>query len=325
MILDLPYDAFINQLTHAERIVQISHINPDADTLGSSLALRSALERQGKQVTTVCMDIPSDQYDFMPGISRIEHDFDPTAYDLIITVDCADLKKMSGFYQRYADFFERVPVINIDHHPSNDRYGKIALVAPQAASVGQIMYHVLNALGAEITPDMATQLLAALYFDTGSFQHSNTTSQVMKIAADLKTLGADHAQVAYHLFRKKSLPILKLWGLALGKLKLDYDRSLAWIYISQADLDAAGAEYKDLEGLIGLIHGIPGIKMTVLLSERDKNQLKGSIRTENGIDASHFAAAFGGGGHHKAAGFSAVLQPQPQSTAYLPVKETAAA
>jgi phosphoesterase RecJ-like protein len=105
----------------------------------------------------------------------------------------------------------------------------------------------------------------------------------------------------------RSFPLLKLWGLALSKLNIDLKRGLAWVFVSNEDFQETGASYRDLEGLVILLHGIPGVKITVLLSERENGVVKGSIRTIDGIDASYYAGAFGGGGHHKAAGFSARL------------------
>ncbi len=316
---DLPFAEFIALIGSSHSILQVSHVNPDADTLGSSLALRQALTRLGKQVTTVCADPPVENYRFLPGIQYIEKAFEPRLYDLIITIDCADLTKMTGFYKEHEAFFTTTPLINIDHHPSNSRFGTVAMVAPKAASVGEIMVHVLDAIKAPIDRDMATCLLAALYYDTGSFQHSNTTSDVMHIASRLKRYGANHENIAYYLFQKKSFPLLALWGLALQKLKVDKDRGIAWVFVSEEDLARTGTGSKELEGLIALIHGIPEVKMTIILSERGNAVVKGSIRTSNGTDAAYYAGLFGGGGHHKAAGFSAPLEKSPS----LPITEPA--
>ena len=149
--------------------------------------------------------------------------------------------------------------------------------------------------------------MTALYFDTGSFQHSNTTSTVMDVSANLMLHEVQHNEIAYQLFQKKLLPMLKLWGIALNKLNVDEANGISWVFISQDDFKQSGAEAKDIEGLINLMHGIPKIKMTVILSERENGMVKGSIRTQEGVDASYYAAVFGGGGHNKAAGFNANL------------------
>lgn len=298
---------FRQLIRSSRRILQIAHISPDGDTLGSNLALQKLLCLGGYESSIVCIDTPGSQYDFLPGIAGVQSNFEPADYDLIITVDVADLHKMTGFYQRMSDFFEKTLLINIDHHASNNRFGKLAIVDPECASVGQMMYYILKDMGVPFDSDIAVWLLTALYFDTGSFQHSNTTAEVLRVAAELMQYPANHAQIAYELFQRRPYALLKLWGLTLSKLKINQQRAIAWVFLSRSELDSVGATFKDLDGLIALIHGIPDVKLTVVMSERENGQMKGSIRTVDGVDASYYAGIFGGGGHKKAAGFSAAI------------------
>lgn len=295
-------------LQQSQRILLVGHVRPDGDTLGSSLALASAMEQWGKEVTCICYDEPAEVYDFLPGIKRFELRIPPKQFDLVVTVDCGDLERMTGFYQDRPDFFEKTPLLNIDHHASNSRFGTHAVVVPQMASVGQIMYYFLQYLRVELTTDMATQLLTALHFDTGSFQHSNTTPEVMRIASNLMHARADNKSITKAFYQHRKISMLRLWGRALNNLQLDEQRNMVSLFISQQDLNDTKTTADDAEGLANLIQGIPEANMAVVMMERENGEVKTSIRTSDEQDAAYYASQFGGGGHHKAAGFSVPLR-----------------
>jgi len=305
-----PLKKFSALVENSRSILQIAHVNPDGDTLGSNLALQQSLQENGYKTKIACIHKPASNYRFLPSIDSVQQTFDPKEHDLIITVDVADLGKMSGFYNDYKDFFDSTPMINIDHHATNNRFGTVAIVDDKAASAGQIMYYLLRDLGAVFDNSTATNLMTALYFDTGSFQHSNTTPEVLRIAAELMKHDVPTDIIAFELFQKKDLGLLRLWGQVLSRLRIDYDHAIAWVFVSREDFEKTGTSPKDIEGLVALIHGIPKTRMTVVLSERENGKVKGSIRTVDGVDASYYASVFGGGGHPKAAGFSAKISPQ---------------
>ena len=177
----------------AQRIVIISHKNPDADAVGANIALREALEAIGKTVISACVDPPPLDCDFLKYYENFVNDFTPNEWDLIISVDCGS-HKLLGFHVDKPELLDRnkVKLINIDHHQSNDFFGNINIVMPETPSTCFILFLMFTTFGWEITKSMATAMMHGLYYDTGSFMHSNTCPQTLRIAARLKAIGADH-------------------------------------------------------------------------------------------------------------------------------------
>jgi len=294
----------IQSVIHSsQNILLVSHRNPDGDTLGSSLALHLALESLGKHSTPVCIDPVPKELAFLPASERVVDTFRPEDYDLLIVIDCADLENLTGFYKTYPDYFSTTLSVNIDHHPSNKHFGTYQLIRDSAAACAVILLDLLHDLDVSIGKDIATCLLTGIMTDTGGFQHSNTSPEVMQKVAELLRYGADLESIIAHVFRSKSIPTLRLWGKILSDLQSTPDHKIVWGHASLQDFIETQTSSEQLSGLISLIYGIQEAKATVLLQEREDGKLKGSIRTKNGEDANALAAQFGGGGHKKAAGF----------------------
>ena len=279
----------------------VSHRKPDADTLGSALAFKLYLNKEGKQVTVACIDKPSKAFKFLPGILDFVEDFNLNDFDLIIVVDVG-ASYMTGYHLKYENFFKTsIPMINIDHHPSNDNFGSINLVDPAAASATVIIYRLFKEWGADIDSEMATCLLAGIYRDTGSFMHANTGEEVYEIAGDLLYRGAKMSEISKNLFRTKPIKTLKLWGKVMEQAYITDDQ-VVMSAVREEDYGLAGPE--NLTGVIDYLNMVPGTKFAVLLNEDRKGNVKGSFRTRQAdIDLSRIAAVFGGGGHSKASGF----------------------
>ncbi len=299
------FDQARELLQNAKRIVILSHKNPDADSIGANLALREALENMGKEVTSACVDNPPDNCAFLHQASTYQKDFDPADFDLIVTVDCGGHKLMA-FHEDKPELLDRnkTLLLNIDHHPSNDNFGTVNMVLPDAPATCFILFLFFTYCQWGITPTMATSLLLGLYYDTGSFQHTNTTATGLRIAGRLTALGADHARCIKELFHTHSLPQLHLWGRALERLSLNSKRA-AITALTEADYHAVNAQKDDIAGLINYLGHASPAKFCVLLTEDWNGQIKGSMRTQDeNIDLTAIASLFGGGGHKMAAGFT---------------------
>ncbi len=307
----MPIHSDIQQaIDRATHLLLVAHRNPDGDTVGSTLALHHALRAYGKKSTPVCIDRIPKELGFLPGVERFVDTFHPEDFDAIVVIDCADLENLTGFYKQYPSFFSSVPLINIDHHPSNKRFGTYQLVRDTSAACSVIMYDLLKDFGYSISSDIATCLLTGILTDTGGFQHSNTSSEVMRTVADLLELGAEIETISAHVFRSKSVPTLRLWGNVLSSMQSAVDKEVIWSSATQDMFSETSTSPEQLSGLIALMYGVPESKATVLLQEREDGKIKGSIRTKNGEDANELAGYFGGGGHKKAAGF-VVRTPKP--------------
>ncbi|MDD4628354.1 MAG: bifunctional oligoribonuclease/PAP phosphatase NrnA [Candidatus Peribacteraceae bacterium] len=229
-------------------------------------------------------------------------------YDLIIVVDTADLSLLGSLYTDHIDLFSEVPVLNIDHHISNTRYGQLQLIDTTSASVTEVLYHWFNHVPEwreKVTQDLATLLLTGLITDTRSFQNPNTTPRSLEVAAQLLDLGARQQEIIQNIYKTKPLTTLKIWGRALNRIQIDDRAGIAWSSISREDLAEMGAESKEVSGILDeLISTIPDADVHVIFTEMEEGGIKASMRSSPAIDVNKLAAkVFGGGGHPRAAGF----------------------
>ena len=291
-------------IDQAHKILSISHKRPDGDTLGASLAHYFGLKQLGKEVDMACIDEIPERYAFLPGINRIIHEFNFRDYDLIIVSD-AGASYMTNYHLKYPDIFKGdVPVLNIDHHASNDNFGTCNLVDVNSASATVLIYKFFQFLGIKITPAIATAILTGIYNDTGSLMHSNTSIEVFEIAGKMMEYGGKVNIVAKNLFRSTPVSTLKLWGRVLENARVN-EEGVTVSVITWKDFEECGASTDEVSGVVDFLNSVPGSKYTCLLNEDEKGNIKGSLRTHrNDIDVAELAGKFGGGGHKKAAGFT---------------------
>jgi len=307
-------------LLNADKICIISHRSPDGDAVGSNLALKLSLEKLGKKVTSACVDPVPENSLWLKGARDYVSDFNYKDFDVIVSVDCG-AKKLVAFHEKKPELFEgetvleideagnekmvlvKKPFINFDHHESNDLFGDINIVDSQACATSFIMYFFLQHAKWEIDKDIATALLHGLYFDTGSFMHSNVNEYVLKVASDLMKRGANYKRIAKELFHTTPVNKLRLWGRILERTYVNED-NVTVSAVSRHDYDVCGASSHDTGGVIDLLNAVPGSQYSVLLTEDEKGIVKGSLRTQrDDINLSEVASVFGGGGHPKASGF----------------------
>ena len=230
------------------------------------------------------------------------------AFDLIITVDVADISQLGKLYEENVNLFTTVPVINIDHHVSNPGFGKLNLINVAASSTAEILYDLIRQMESHfgktlILPETATFLLSGVTTDTGSFQNANTTPKAMEIAAQLMDAGANQQDIIKYLFRTKKLPTLKLWGRVLSKIEVDAEHRLVWSSVSQQDLKQTATQMEDVGEIMDelLVHA-PEAEIVVLFKE-EPDLVSVSFRSKTpAANVMEAAKTFGGGGHVLAAG-----------------------
>jgi len=302
----------------AERICIISHRGPDGDAIGSNLALRYCLESYGKKVVSACVDpVPKDSL-WLRGADTFVTDFNVEDFDAIVSVDCG-AKKLISFHESKPELFATdadgkllKPFVNIDHHESNNGFGSVNLVDPNACATAFIIFFFLRHAKCEITKDTATALMHGLYFDTGSFMHSNVDEYVFKVASELLSAGANIKRVAKELFHTTPVNKMRLWGRILERAYVNED-GVTVSAVGRHDYTVCGASSKDTGGVIDYLNAVPGSKYCVLLSEDEKGLVKGSLRTQrDDVNLSDVAGEFGGGGHPKASGFGMPGRLEPQ-------------
>lgn len=310
MDLQHPFAEAKKVIDQAKRILILSHRHPDGDTIGANLGLRLILKEWGKSVTSACID-PLPQYSlFLKDAHTFVLDFRPADFDLYITVDCG-AHYMTRFHEKYPEILpknqlkdQKIPLVNFDHHASNDYFGTVNVVNPEAASATQIIFQFLQCCRVIINRHVATCLLHGLYFDTGSFMHSNVTPEVLRIASELMWRGADFKRIVKEQFQTTPLPQLKLWGKIFHRISVT-PRKLARSYVTHKDFQECGAKPEHTTGAIDYLNAIKESRFSSLISQDGDGKLKGSFRTrDDSIDLSRLTALLGGGGHKKAAGFS---------------------
>lgn len=277
------------------------HVAPDGDCLGASLALAMACERAGVRAVVGSADGVPEAYRYLPGSDRIVTTPPDHRFSVGVAMECSSLERAGTF----ADALARCStLVNIDHHLSNAGYGNIVYWDTSAAAVGEQVHDIIRAMGAQITPEIAQCLLAALVTDTGSFRYPNTSSRTLRLAADLMDAGASVHTVVERVYETRSAASLRLIGRALNHLTISADGRIAWTVITPEMLRETGALPEDTAGIVGMLRQIRGVKVA-LLFEATPAGIRVGIRSRDPARSNVIAERFGGGGHKGAAGFTA--------------------
>lgn len=297
----------IDYIKTSERILILSHKNPDGDALGSSLGLALALEKIGKKVECFsASEIPS-VFGFLPGIDIFSRRMEWVNFDLVILLDCAVFKR-TGIEDIYSVIPSFDKLLIIDHHPEMETENfdnAMHWIDETKAATAVMIYELLREMKIENDKRIATCLLTGIFTDTGGFQHNNTDEVSLKAAAELMKKGPRIERIAKSIFSSKNIAAIKLWGTALSRIETDQKTGMAVSYVNQSDIEEAGAKQEDLAGLIGVINTVSDAKFSLLLTQYDDQKIKGSLRSEEykGVDVSKIAQQLGGGGHRLASGF----------------------
>jgi phosphoesterase RecJ-like protein len=282
------------------RFAITSHVQPDGDAIGSSLAMAFALRALGTQVQVVFRDPPPDTYRVFPGVSEITlgETIDPD-WDAVIVMECGSLERtgLSGLERRF--------VVNIDHHLGNTMFGAVGWFDASAAACGEMVFDIIRALGVPLSEPIATHLYLAVLTDTGAFHHANITSRTFEVARQAVEAGVNPARMAGQVFSSSSLGKLRLTGRLLTSMELAADDRLAILHMDDTLLAATGCDRRDTEGLINLPLMARAVRAVVMFKDGDDGQLRVSLRSKEPIDVRAVAQAYGGGGHTNAAGFTA--------------------
>ena len=293
-----------DRLLNGTRFLITSHARPDGDSLGSQLALAEALTRLGKEVRLVNADPPPARYAFLPGAAAIEvADSVDDGADTVVVLECGALGRteVSGLDDRF--------ILNIDHHTGNARYGAVDWLDESACACGELVFELIEVLGAELTPSIATNVYVAILTDTGSFRHANITARTFDICRRIADAGVDAAAVAARVFNNGSLGRLRLTGRLLDRMELEEDGRIAVLAVDEALLRETGCEPDDLEGVVNLPLAAADVKAVILLKQAG-TALRVSLRSKDDIDVRRVAVSFGGGGHRNAAGLT-IEDPTP--------------
>jgi len=326
-----------------KRFLVTAHARVDGDALGCELTIARWLRKMGKQVTIINTGGISPEYRFLPGIQQVHQISNskfsrmkmpkkncigipmlnhrglhhsgqiPNSkyYDAIIVLDAGGFKHL----ELVKDVLPSgCPIINIDHHPSNDYFGVINWVDAKISCTGEMVYQLIKASRVPLDKSIALALYVALITDTGNFSFSTTTPASHRMAADLVSYGINPRAVYRHIYEDKPYAAVRLHNEVIRRIRRLKGGGLAWTEITQAITKRYHSEPADSEEYLRVLKSLKETQIAVLFREGKNSQegTKVSIRTTLGIDANRLMVHFGGGGHHRAAGCT-IHRPFPEA------------
>ena len=290
-----PYEEVKAKIQNAESVTILSHLNPDADALGTALGIYTLLKKdKTKRVEVVngSKALPL-HLDFLPGFDKIKHQIE---YENSLIISCD-----SGSIDRLGFDLDGREIINIDHHRSNTRYGSINIIMADHASSSQVAFELFKKLYS-IDADTATCFYTALLSDTRYFTTTSVNKEVFDVARALVDAGAKPDTIAYHFTQRRPLSSLRILEKALRSLTLYEEAKVAALMVTKEDIEATGARVPDLEGIVDYARSLVTVEVAIFAMELDEG-IRISLRSKS-VDVSQVAFAFGGGGHKVAAGFT---------------------
>ena len=292
-------DDILVEIKNAEKIVIMAHETPDGDAIGSMLSMNLALKKLGKEADVIVREFPRT-FDFLPGAKEARSNSDIEQYDLAISLDCADLKRLVG-----REYFESAKkTIVIDHHGTNMMYGDLNFVNPVSPACCEILAGMFEYFDIEIDSEIGSCILTGIITDTGGFKYSSVTPETFEFTAELLRKGVNVSDIYQRVLETRRKSNFELLRRAMNRLELLEDGKIAFTYINKKDEEEVHAETGDHEGIVENGRSIEGVKVSVFIREKEENIYKVSMRAGNGfnINVSDICYIFGGGGHPRAAG-----------------------
>ncbi len=277
-----------------------AHINPEGDSVGSQLAIHALLKKLGKRSAVVNHDEVPENLLFLPGsrsiLREVPRDFKA---EVLVVVDCP-VKERTG---RVHGLVEGEPfVVNIDHHVSNEFFGDVNWVEPEASSVGEMIFSLIKNLGITVDKDLATVIYAAIVTDTGMFNYDNTSSNTHKVAGELIASGVNPKTMHKEIFESKSTAEVRLLGRALTTLEVEHGGRLAQMTLTRDMYRQEGVDIISTDEFINFPRSIRGVEVAVFFKEGGDSSVNVSFRSSGRVDVNVLASHFGGGGHAQASG-----------------------
>jgi phosphoesterase RecJ-like protein len=289
----------------AQQVTVATHVNPDGDALGSVLAASIGLRMLGKQTHptwgTTPLRVPPN-YGFLPQSNTFVQPADVPPTELLLALDCGGADRL-GELEPLVD--NAHSVVNVDHHAGNSEFGHLNVVVTTASSTAELVAGLLVDAGVVLDRDIATCLYTGIVTDTGRFQYSNTSPDVMRLAADLLSLGVPHAAIALEVFESSPFGYLKLLGRVLGRAVLDEDAGFVYSWVTKEDLAVTSVAPDETEKVIDVVRSTRSAEVAALFKQQDDGRYRVSLRSKGPTSVGEIARANGGGGHELAAGFTA--------------------
>ncbi len=287
----------LRQIERRNRFLLTSHARPDGDAVGSALACCQILRSMGKDADVVLREGVPRIYQGLPFADRvIQAERVNGKYEAAIILECESIQRtrLEGLENRF--------LISIDHHLTGRPFADVNWIEPEAVATAEMVYRLASAVGVQISPEVATCLYTAVLTDTGSFMFAGTNEHTFTLARELVRAGADPVQCARNIYFGHSTAKMRLLGAALSDLHRE--GRLAWISVSQEQMEQCEATEEDCEGLVNYALSIHDVEVAVFLRELPGGRYRVSLRSKGGLNVAAVAERFGGGGHECASGCS---------------------
>jgi phosphoesterase RecJ-like protein len=295
------FNDIAEKIRQAKTIGVASHIRPDADALGSTIAFSLWLQANGKTVTAWNEEGATQKFHYLPRHEMVTTPpATPQKFDLFVALDTSVKNRLGTVLGALTP---DTPILNIDHHISNENYGELNFVDATAPATGQILVEFFRHIGAEITRDMATNLFAAISTDTGSFQYRGTNERTFAAASHLISTGVDVSGLSRAMYDSQPRRRFELLRYALNSSDFHCDDRIATFSLTLDDVARLQVLPEDNEGIIDNLRSIEGVEAAVFFEELPDHQVRVSSRSKDpSVDVCKVCRVFGGGGHTMAAG-----------------------
>ncbi|MDX2079881.1 MAG: bifunctional oligoribonuclease/PAP phosphatase NrnA [Terrimicrobiaceae bacterium] len=295
------FDEILRALENARTVGVASHLRPDADALGSTIAFSLWLQSLGKAVTAWNEEGTTSKFRYLPGHEIVSlPPAEPVRFDVFVALDTSVKKRLGTVLPVIAP---GTPLVNIDHHISNEAYGDVNYIDPTAPATGQILVELFRHAGAEITPAIAANLFAAISTDTGSFQYAGTDGRTFAAASELVRCGVNVAELSREMYENQPKRRFELLRFALNEAVFTCDDRVASFSLSLDDARRLAVLPEDNEGIIDHLRSIEGVQAAVFFEELEDGKVRVSARSKApAIDVCQICQVFKGGGHPMAAG-----------------------
>jgi len=297
----------LKHIEQRNRFLLTSHARPDGDAIGSALACGQILRSMGKEAEVVLRDGVPRIYQPLPHANKVlQTERVNGDYEAAIVLECDSIQRtrLLGLENRF--------LINIDHHVSGRPFAHVNWIDPKAVATAEMVYRLAREASVRITPDIATCLYTAVLTDTGSFMFEGTNEHTFALARELVLAGADPAHCARSIYFGHSTAKMRLLGAALSDLHRE--GPLAWISVTQEQMQRYHAKEEDCEGLVNYALSIQDVEVALFFRELPDGRFRVSLRSKGELNVAKVAEHFGGGGHQCASG-CALDGPLPQAAA----------
>ena len=288
-------------LKDVKRVGITGHIRPDGDCTGSVLALYNYIvENMPETDVDLYLEQPGSEFYYLKNIDKIKNTPEDKKYDVFFVLDCSSLDRIEPFI---SCFNNASKTVCIDHHVSNTGFTDLSKIEPQASSACEVLYSTMDT--DKISRNVAECIYTGIIHDTGVFKYSCTSKKTMEIAGEMMEKGIDYSDIIDNTFYKKTYVQNQILGRALLESVLFYDGKCIFTTVTMDEMEFYGVTGRELGGIVEQLRLTDGVEVAIFLYQTGEEEYKVSLRSKKKIDVAAIATQFGGGGHVRAAGYTA--------------------